>query len=83
MSATSLGNERRNPDELHTKSEVGFAEYEEPQENDDHQPGTCCGNCAEFIPDKNGHTWGACAAVEGYIAVEDWCSRWEHVSEEI
>jgi hypothetical protein len=46
-------------------------------------PGQSCGNCAEFIPDKNGDTWGACAKVEGFIAVEDWCAVWEHVSEEL
>ncbi|MFC7115795.1 high-potential iron-sulfur protein [Natronoarchaeum sp. GCM10025703] len=47
------------------------------------QPGQACGNCAEFIPDKNGDTWGACAAVEGYIAVEDWCVIWESIGEEV
>lgn len=49
MSATSLGNEQRNPDELSSKSDVGFSEYEEALENDAHQPGTCCANCADYI----------------------------------
>jgi len=79
--ASSQGNEERNPDELLAKSEVQFAEYEEATENDAHAPGTACGNCAEYIPDKNGDGFGACAKVEGYVGIEDWCSIYESLPE--
>jgi hypothetical protein len=81
MSATSLGNEQRNPDELSSKSDVGFSEYEEALENDAHQPGTCCANCADYIVDKNGDTFGACVEVEGYIDGADWCVIYEALPE--
>ena len=81
MSATSLGGEQRNPDELRTKADVSFSEYEEALENDAHQPGTCCANCADYIVDKNGDTFGACAEVEGYIGGEDWCMIYEELPE--
>lgn len=83
MSATSLGKEQRDADDLDSKSTVTFSWYEEAQENDAHQPGTCCANCADYIADRNGDTWDACAKVEGYVAVEDWCVVWERVGREI
>lgn len=52
LSATSLGNEQRDPDALVPKSEVSFSEYDEALENDAHQPGTCCANCDDYIPDR-------------------------------
>ncbi|QZY00906.1 high-potential iron-sulfur protein [Halobaculum rubrum] len=81
LSATSLGNETRNPDELNTKADVGFSEFDEAVENAAHQPGTCCANCADFVPDKNGDGFGACAEVEGYIGGEDWCTIYESLPE--
>lgn len=81
MSAMSLGGEQRNPDELETKADVRFSEYEEAQENDAHQPGTCCANCADYIVDKNGDTFGACSEVEGYVDGEDWCVIYEELPE--
>ncbi|WP_128225200.1 high-potential iron-sulfur protein [Halobacteriaceae archaeon SHR40] len=81
VSATSLGNEQRNPDELRTKSAVSFSEYEEARENEGHTPGTCCANCADYIPDKNGDEFGACVEVEGYIDGADWCTIYEELPE--
>lgn len=81
LSAVSLGNETRNPDELLAKADVGFAEYDDAAENQAHQPGACCANCADYIPDKNGDGFGACAEVEGYIGGEDWCTVYETLPE--
>jgi len=81
--ASSQAGEERDPDDLRSQEEVNLMESVEAIADDIAMPGQSCGNCAEFIPDKNGDTWGACAAVEGYVAVEDWCSIWEHVSEEL
>ena len=72
----------RTPDDLRTQEEVSLTESVEAIEEGLTQPGSSCGNCAEFIPDRNGDTWGACAKVEGYVAVEDWCTLWEHVGAE-
>lgn len=79
--ATSQGGEARNPEQLSAQSDVDLAESVDAIANGDADPGQSCGNCAEFVPDQNGDTWGACAAVEGYVASEDWCVIWEHVSE--
>jgi hypothetical protein len=81
LSATSLGGEQRNPDELQTKADVRFSEYDEAVENDAHEAGTCCGNCADYIPDANGDAFGACAEVEGYIDRADWCTIYEELPE--
>lgn len=81
MTATSLGGEERNPDELSTKSEVTFSEFEEAQEHEAYIEGTTCGNCADYIPDKNGDEFGACAEVEGYIDKADWCTIYEVLPE--
>ena len=81
VSATSLGNEQRNPEELSTKSSVTFSEFDEAQESDAHEAGTCCANCADYIPDKNGDTFGACAEVEGYVDGGDWCTIYEVLPE--
>jgi hypothetical protein len=78
---TSLGNEDRNPDDLSTKADVDFSEFAEAQEMDSHDPGTTCGNCADYIADKNGDTFGACAEVEGYIDAADWCTVYEELPE--
>jgi hypothetical protein len=81
--ATSQTGEQRNPDDLLAQENVSFGESVEKIKDGVAQPGMSCANCAEFIPDKNGDGWGACAAVEGYIATEDWCSVWESISEEL
>ncbi|MEF8831358.1 MAG: high-potential iron-sulfur protein [Halobacteriales archaeon] len=81
--ASSQGGEERNPDDLMTQAEVSLQESVEAIADGPASPGQSCGNCAEFIPDGNGDTWGACAKVEGYVAVEDWCTVWEHVSAEL
>jgi hypothetical protein len=80
--ATSQGDEERDPGDLQSQAGVGLTESVEAIAEGTAPPGQSCGNCADFIPDKNGDTWGACAEVEGYIAVEDWCTVWEHVGEE-
>jgi len=79
--ADSQAGEARDPENLQTHEAVNLTESVEAIADGDAEPGESCGTCAEFIPDQNGDTWGACAKVEGYIAVEDWCSLWEHVSE--
>ena len=79
--ADSQGGEARTPDNLSPQSDVNLGESVERIAGGMAQPGQSCGNCAEFIPDKNGDGWGACAKVDGYIAVEDWCSVFEPVSE--
>jgi hypothetical protein len=81
--ASAQAGEERNPDDLLSQAEVNLMESVEAIADEVAQPGQSCGNCAEYIPDKNGDTWGACARVEGYIAVEDWCTVWEPVSEEV
>ena len=81
--ATSQAGEERDPDDLQSQEDVGLTESAEAIAEGTARPGQSCGNCADFIPDKNGDTWGACAAVEGYIAVEDWCSVWEAISEDL
>ncbi len=81
--AESQVGEARDPDNLLAQADVNLSESVEVIAEGTAQPGQSCGNCAEFIPDKNGDTWGACAAVEGYIAVEDWCTAWEPISEEL
>ena len=81
VSATSLGGEQRNPDALNAKAAVSFTEYDEARENDAHQPGRCCANCADYIADKNGDEFGACAEVEGYIDGADWCVIYEGLPE--
>ena len=81
--ASSQVGESRDPADLFSHEEVNLMESVDAIEEGIAPPGQSCGNCAEFIPDKNGDTWGACAKVEGFIAVEDWCAVWEHVSEEL
>ncbi|MFC4541344.1 high-potential iron-sulfur protein [Halosolutus amylolyticus] len=81
LSATSLGGEERDPDALQSKADVDFSEYEEAEENEAHRAGTCCANCDEFVPDRNGDEFGACVAVEGYIDGADWCTIWEELPE--
>ncbi|WP_396611369.1 high-potential iron-sulfur protein [Haloferax sp. S1W] len=79
--ALSQAGEKRNPDELFTKEATQFQEATEAVEAGLAQEGQDCGNCAEYIPDKNGDGFGACARVEGYIDPEDWCSLWESIEE--
>lgn len=81
MNAMSLGAEQRDPDELSTKDEENFSEYDEATEMDDHVAGHSCGNCADYIADKNGDGFGACAEVEGYIDKADWCEIYEELPE--
>lgn len=78
--ADSQGGEEREPDDLRSQESVELTESVEAIADGIAQPGQSCGNCAEFVPDKNGDGWGACAKVEGYVAVEDWCSIWEHLT---
>lgn len=82
-SAESQVGETRTPGDLRTQEAVSLTESVEAIEAGTATPGSSCGTCAEFIPDKNGDGWGACAKVAGYIAVEDWCTIWEHVSAEL
>ncbi|CQR49015.1 high-potential iron-sulfur protein [Haloferax massiliensis] len=79
--ALSQANERRDPDDLFTKEAVKFQEADDAVEAGLTEAGRNCGNCAEYIPDKNGDGFGACAKVEGYIDPEDWCSLWESIEE--
>lgn len=81
--ADSQGGEEREPEELQTQEAVQLMESVDAIADGIGQPGQSCGNCAEFIPDQNGDGWGACAKVEGYVAAEDWCAIWEHISEEL
>ena len=76
--ARSQAGERRDPENLRTKEAVRFAEADESEYAG---PGQNCGNCAEYIPDKNGDGFGACAKVEGYVDPEDWCTIWESIEE--
>jgi len=75
--ATSQGDETRDPDTLVSKADAQFQEAEEAVEEGLAQEGNNCGNCADFIPDQNGDEFGACAEVEGYIDEADWCALWE------
>jgi hypothetical protein len=79
--ATSQGGEERDPNELRTQEAVALMESVDAAAEGVSPPGRSCGNCSEFIPDRNGDEWGACAKVEGYVAVEDWCSIWEGLGE--
>lgn len=79
--AASIGGEERTPEDLFAKTDVQFSEYDEALENTAHQPGRCCANCSEYIPDRNGDEFGACATVEGYIDGADWCTVWEELPE--
>ncbi|ELZ80331.1 high-potential iron-sulfur protein [Haloferax larsenii] len=79
--ALSQADEGRNPDELFTKEATQFQEATDAVEAGLAQEGQDCGNCAEYIPDKNGDGFGACARVEGYIDPADWCSLWESIEE--
>jgi hypothetical protein len=81
--ASSQGGEERTPGDLLAQEDVMLMESVDAIAEGTAPPGQSCGNCAEFIPDQNGDSWGACAKVEGYIAVEDWCSVWEHITEEL
>lgn len=80
--ATSQAGEDRNPDELQTKEAVRFQEADQAVAEGLAEEGNDCGNCAEYIPDKNGDGFGACAKVEGYIDPQDWCVLWESIEEE-
>jgi len=79
--ATSLGGETRDPDDLQPKGNVKFSEYDEALDQPTHEPGRCCANCADYIADKNGDRFGACAEVEGYVDGSDWCSIYESLPE--
>ena len=79
--AAALGGEARDPSSLLAKADVGFAEYEEAEENPAHRPGTCCANCDEYVVDRNGDTFGACTRVAGYVDGADWCTVYESLPE--
>nr|WP_241966869.1 hypothetical protein [Haloplanus aerogenes] len=79
--ALSQAEERRDPDQLARKEDVSFQEAEAAVEAGSAEPGEDCGNCAEYIPDKNGDGFGACAKVEGYVDPADWCVLWESIEE--
>jgi hypothetical protein len=74
--ALSQADERRDPENLRTKEAVRFAEADESEFAGPNQD---CGNCAEYIPDRNGDGFGACAKVEGYVDTADWCAIWESI----
>ncbi|RDZ45186.1 hypothetical protein C5B91_07310 [Haloferax sp. Atlit-10N] len=79
--ALSQANEQRDPENLFTKEAVKFQEADDAVEAGLTEAGRDCGNCAEYIPDKNGDGFGACAKVEGYVDPADWCSLWESIEE--
>jgi len=79
--ARSQAGERRRLDQLARKEDVAFQEAEGAVEAGSADPGEDCGNCAEYIPDKNGDGFGACAKVEGYVDPADWCALWESIEE--
>jgi hypothetical protein len=79
--ATSQGDEERDPNGLTPKSEARFMEASDAVEEGLAPEGRACENCADFIPDKNGDGFGACAEVAGYVGTEDWCALWESVDE--
>lgn len=79
--ALSQAGERRDPERLARKEDVSFQEAEAAVEAGSAEPGEHCGNCAEYIPDKNGDGFGACAKVEGYVDPADWCVLWESIEE--
>ncbi|WP_394349864.1 MULTISPECIES: hypothetical protein [Haloferax] len=81
QTALSQANEERDPNQLLTKEDVQFQEADDAFDAGLAVEGTNCGNCAEYIPDKNGDGFGACAKVEGYIDPEDWCVLWESIEE--
>lgn len=74
--ADSQAGNPRVPDDLVPKADVQFQEASDAVEEGLTQEGNDCANCAEYVPDTNGDGYGACAAVEGYIGPEDWCSLW-------
>ena len=78
--ATSQAGEERRED-LVAKQTVQFQEASEAVAAGLADEGQSCANCAEFIPDKNGDGFGACARVQGYIGAEDWCTLWESIEE--
>ncbi|WP_262342809.1 high-potential iron-sulfur protein [Haloplanus rubicundus] len=79
--APSQAGERRELDRLARKEDVAFQEAEAAVESGAAEPGQDCGNCAEYIPDRNGDGFGACAKVEGYVDPADWCVLWESMEE--
>jgi hypothetical protein len=79
--AESIGGETRDPDALTSKDAAKFQEASDAVEAGLADPDQSCINCSEFIPDKNGDGFGACAKVEGYIGPEDWCALWESLGE--
>jgi hypothetical protein len=79
--ALSQAAERRDPERLARKEDVAFQEAEAAVEAGSAEPGQDCGNCAEYISDKNGDGFGACAKVEGYVDPADWCVLWESTEE--
>ncbi|MDY7083307.1 MAG: hypothetical protein SXQ77_13100, partial [Halobacteria archaeon] len=80
--AVSQAGEERNPENLVAKESVQFGEVSESRDNPEWSEGESCETCAEYIPDKNGDGFGACAKVEGYIGSEDWCVLWESLESE-
>ncbi|MDY6775071.1 MAG: high-potential iron-sulfur protein [Halobacteria archaeon] len=64
--ATSQGGTKRNPKVLQAKSAVGYQSHP--------SSGQQCNGCVQYIPDKNGDGYGACALVQGYINPTGYCS---------
>jgi len=79
--ALSQAGEERELDQLARKEDVSFQEAEAAVESGAADPGEDCGNCAEYIPDRNGDGFGACAKIEGYVDPADWCVLWESTAE--
>lgn len=63
--ATALGGQKRNPDQLSSQEAVSY--------QDQPKDGQQCSGCTYYITDKNGDGKGACAIVEGVIDPEGWC----------
>lgn len=79
--ADSQAGERRDPDSLVTQEAVQLQGATEAVEAGLAEQGHTCENCVEFIHDRNGDGFGACAKVDGYVDADDWCSLWESVEE--
>ena len=79
--AESQAGESRTPDGLLPQADGAFGESVDQIADGPAGPGQSCAPGAEYLPDNNGDGWGACAKVEGYVAVEDRCSEWKGIAE--
>jgi hypothetical protein len=66
--ATSLGGQQRDPDNLVAPSQLNY--QEEP--NGDQQ----CSNCQFYVTDQNGDGMGACTLISGQVSPQGWCTSY-------